>query len=222
MEPIRFTVVGSSVTQGSKVAHVPTYKDGRIVRRHKRGCPAFDDKELARDGHPNDETGEWEPFDCACPPWVNVVDDNDGPLQTWRETIGKEARDAYRGEVLDCLVVLRCVFWRPRPKSHYGTGRNERVLKPGSPAAPGSKPDAGKLARAVEDALTHVIYTDDGLIVDLVASKRYCSRWEPERVDVEIVPLAAQTAGGTGEAVPFPDVDQLELALSCFVNRRCW
>lgn len=63
---------------------------------------------------------------------------------------------------------LRVKYFFGRPKSHYGTGRNREVLKPSAPAYPISRAvgDIGKLTRAIEDALTGVVYRDDSQIVE--------------------------------------------------------
>jgi Holliday junction resolvase RusA-like endonuclease len=46
-------------------------------------------------------------------------------------------------------------------------------LKPNAPKYPTTRPDALKLARAAEDALTGIIWTDDAVTVDLTIKKRY-------------------------------------------------
>ena len=195
IQPIEFVVDGTPVTQGSKNPVVPRYKGGRPVRRHKPGCPAYGNKALARDGMPDEHSGRWQPFRCKCPVMVNTVEDNAGKLATWREMVAWAARQHYHGELLDCLLVVSLTFFKPRPKAHYGTGRNERTLKNSAPAAPGVAPDAGKLARAVEDALTNVVWTNDARIVSGFHAKRYIHRWESERVKVSIRPALAQTVG---------------------------
>lgn len=198
-EPITFAVEGRAITQGSKNPVVPKYKDGTLVLRHRDSCQGSLSKELARQfATPKPVTGEdgeiaW--VTCGCPPMVNMVEDNDKNLRPWRDAIAWAARHAYQGEKLDCLMVMSLVFIKPRPKAHYGTGRNAEVLKDSAPAAPGVKPDTGKLARAVEDALTGTLYTDDSLLVDTFHSKRYCHRWEPERVLVTLRPAEFQTVG---------------------------
>jgi Holliday junction resolvase RusA-like endonuclease len=50
------------------------------------------------------------------------------------------------------------------------------------------KPDADKLARTVLDALTGIVYVDDGQVVEMVVSKAYDS--EPGVV-VDVFPVAA-------------------------------
>jgi Holliday junction resolvase RusA-like endonuclease len=206
MSEISFTVSGTPVSQGSKNPRVPHYKDGRPVRRHHPGCPAYRDRELAR------KAG----FNCRCPVMVNTVED-DAKLDTWREAVGYAARMAYQGPLLDGLVAASFEFVKPRPKAHYGTGRNADVLKDSAPAAPGKKPDGLKLARAIEDALNRVLYTDDSLIVTHAISKRYCARWEPEHVNITIRLLDMQTVGDLVAAghldLPKPDEEFEQLAL---------
>lgn len=68
-------------------------------------------------------------------------------------------------------VALR--FGLPRPKGHWGTGRNADRLKPSAPAWPATKPDVDKLERAVLDALTGVLWADDSQVVMLSADKVY-------------------------------------------------
>jgi Holliday junction resolvase RusA-like endonuclease len=54
------------------------------------------------------------------------------------------------------------LFVFPRPKSHYGTGRNAGTLKPGAPLYHASRPDRDKLERAINDALKIAgIFKDD-------------------------------------------------------------
>jgi Holliday junction resolvase RusA-like endonuclease len=214
-DPIKFTVVGKPVTQGSKNPVVPTYKDGRIVRRHRKGCAAYGDKTLAQQGRPAENGSGWVPFECKCPPMVNTIDDNEKALESWRTVVGLTARNAYKGPVLDELLVACFEFVQPRPKAHYGTGKNAGSLKDSAPAAPGKKPDGLKLARAVEDALSGVLYTDDSLIVSEIVTKRYCGRDEPYHVNVIIRPADVQTVGDMVAAgvleVPTPEFEQLSL-----------
>jgi Holliday junction resolvase RusA-like endonuclease len=195
-EPISFVVEGHAMTQGSKRPFVPTYKDGEPVRKHRADCPL----------------GGGRARGCDCPIMVNTVDDADreGRLSAWRDAIAWTARSVYKGDVLDSLLVMSLVFYKPRPKNHYGTGRNAEVLKDSAPAAPGTKPDTGKLARAVEDALSGVIYADDALLVDTYHSKRYCHRWEPERVLVSIRPAEFQTVGDmvAADQLALPDAEE--------------
>ena len=50
-------------------------------------------------------------------------------------------------------VQVDAVFIMPRPKSHYGTGRNSAKVKPSAPAFPVSTPDFDNIIKATVDAL---------------------------------------------------------------------
>lgn len=76
-------------------------------------------------------------------------------------------------------VRLTLVFFMPRPKAHYGSGKNSDKLKPDAPLLHTKKPDALKLARAVEDALTGIAYADDSQIADERLHKRYTHLGSP-------------------------------------------
>ena len=70
-------------------------------------------------------------------------------------------------------------FYRPRPKGHFGA----KGVRPSAPRYPTTKPDVLKLARAVEDALTGVLWRDDAQIV---AESIYKDYGEPARVVVTV------------------------------------
>ena len=86
-------------------------------------------------------------------------------LPKWRARVAKQAAMLWQGrEPLDRAVVVSMTFTIPKPTSAPKTRRTW----------PDRKPDASKLARAVEDSLTDAgVLADDARIVDLIASKRY-------------------------------------------------
>lgn len=68
---------------------------------------------------------------------------------------------------LDGPLSVDMVFSMPRPKGHYGTGRNAGVLKASAPLYPQGMPDLSKLARSTEDALTSAgLWKDDARVVE--------------------------------------------------------
>lgn len=81
-------------------------------------------------------------------------------------------------------VTVTLDFNMPRPKAHYGTGRNAETLKPAAPTDPIGKPDLDKLARAVLDALTGIAWVDDAQVTALVVSKRFAPH--PRHVGVHV------------------------------------
>jgi Holliday junction resolvase RusA-like endonuclease len=65
----------------------------------------------------------------------------------------------------------------------------KRAAKPaaGLEEWPAKPPDVLKLARAVEDALTGALWTDDALVVSEYLLKRYAPPGGPERVTVTVM-----------------------------------
>ena len=114
-----------------------------------------------------------------------IVTDTSGKAgKTWRSDVRGAAGLAYGGPLLDEPLRVTMTFYRQRPRSHYGTGRNADVLKLSAPRYPAKRPDLLKLARAVEDALTGIIWRDDSLNVDELLHGRYA---DVDRARVEIL-----------------------------------
>lgn len=105
-----------------------------------------------------------------------VVDDNPRGKK-WKAEVARVAEPHVAAcrelGLYDAPLRATFVFFQQRPKGHYGTGRNAQVLKPSAPLYPATRPDALKLARAVEDALSGVLYHDDGQIVREVLEKHF-------------------------------------------------
>lgn len=85
-------------------------------------------------------------------------------LLAWREMVEVRARmamvrDGYKPT--KGAYSLCAQFSFRRPKAHYRTGRYERLLKPCVPEYHTQVPDLDKLLRAICDAMTGVVYTDD-------------------------------------------------------------
>lgn len=114
-------------------------------------------------------------------PWGAESNPNTRP---WRATVAAAAREAMvaKGEGWTSLqhplaspvsLVVRFTF--PRPKSHYGTGRNANTLKDSAPNLHAVKPDLDKLLRAIGDAVTGIVVRDDSQISQVFATKEYGS-----------------------------------------------
>ncbi len=108
------------------------------------------------------------------------------PWQSAVAVAASEARAALttHGELTGPLIV-RLVFNMPRPKGHYGSGKNAQKVKAGAPVRPIGKPDLDKLARLVLDACTSVLWRDDCQVVDLRASKQWAAGQPGVHVEVE-------------------------------------
>ncbi|MCK4624038.1 MAG: RusA family crossover junction endodeoxyribonuclease [Phycisphaerae bacterium] len=105
-------------------------------------------------------------------------------LATWTASIRLAAASEYGPQhpVSGAVHVSAC--WHlARPKGHYRTGRNAGTLKPSAPKHPTAKrDDLDKLARALLDALTGIVYADDSQVVTLNASKRYTIGTGPQMI----------------------------------------
>lgn len=64
-------------------------------------------------------------------------------------------------------------FFFPRPKSHYGTGKNALKLKDSAPSRHISRPDLDNCIKFVKDALNSVYWSDDSIVCEMVSSKSY-------------------------------------------------
>lgn len=124
-------------------------------------------------------------------PVARVIESSHDRVKSWRQAVVDEAR-AWQAQLggrppLDGPVEAHMTFVLPRPKGHYGTGRNARVLKPSAPLYPAGKPDLDKLARSTSDALTGIVWHDDAQVARSVLAKVYA--------DVDVAATAALSFG---------------------------
>lgn len=101
----------------------------------------------------------------------------------WREAVRAECQRAIEAggtPVMDGPVHVQLRFWLPRPKGHFGTGRNGGVLRGSAPLWPAGKPDLDKLERAALDGLTAGgAWRDDSQVVVVTAIKVYADAHPP-------------------------------------------
>lgn len=105
-----------------------------------------------------------------------IIVDQSGPRgELWRNRV-KKAASLYMTSIgqapLTGPVKLKLEFSLPRPKKHFklnGTG----PLKDNAPYYHLQKPDSTKLLRAVEDAMSTIVYRDDTLVADILVTKRW-------------------------------------------------
>ena len=98
----------------------------------------------------------------------------------WRADVRAAAMSAMGDgwQPLTGAVDVDIEVFLPRPKSHYGTGRNANAVKHTAPLYPTghNSGDADKLARAILDALTSAgVWLDDAQVVKLRASKHWAT-----------------------------------------------
>lgn len=97
---------------------------------------------------------------------LTFAKDDNPKSKAWMDSVRTTAAE-YCGsrDLLAGPLILSVMFQFSRPSSHYGTGRNEGVLKASAPQHKESTPDLSKLLRALEDALTGVVWRDDRQVV---------------------------------------------------------
>ena len=97
--------------------------------------------------------------------------------ENWRQAVSFAAmhamgeRPPFAGPVL-----ADAVFYMPRPKSHYRTGKHAGELRPDAPTVHTKKPDLTKLWRGTEDAMTGIVWQDDSLRWEGRQTKLYGER----------------------------------------------
>jgi len=96
-------------------------------------------------------------------------------LAPWRSAaIAAIATEMGNAQPLTVPVSIAAEFYFARPRSHYGTGRNQETVKLSSPLRHGQKPDLDKLLRALGDALTQGgALRDDSQIVRWATGKNW-------------------------------------------------
>lgn len=103
----------------------------------------------------------------------------------WRQDVVAAAQRQYQGPPLEGPLELEIEFRFPRPKSHYGTGKNATVLRPDAPTYVVSRKygDLSKLVRSTEDAISatsgYAVCADDSQFASLKTRKVYASEDKP-------------------------------------------
>lgn len=104
-----------------------------------------------------------------------ILTSSNASLKDWEQIVRHVAQD-YSDAYTTGPVRIRLRFNLPRPKS-----LSARVSRPHT-----KRPDVDKLARAVLDALTGVLFKDDSQVYCLMATKMYANAGEPPNVRITV------------------------------------
>ena len=85
-------------------------------------------------------------------------------------------------------VSLSLTFFMQRPKAHLHGASKDFEVRANAPTHHSTRPDTLKHARAVEDALTGILYHDDAQIVTELIQKRYLNTPGVNITIEEVVP----------------------------------
>lgn len=121
-----------------------------------------------------------------------AVTDANPKAKGWKSMVTDAAVEAVLGNPefpLHGPLEVHFKFFMPRNKGHYGTGKNDKVLKLSAPTYHTVKPDCTKLIRSTEDALTGIIWRDDTQIALQHGMKMYATAEETIGVEITIKKL---------------------------------
>ena len=167
---ITFTVKGTPIAQGSKVAWVPTKANRHIeraileLRSPFRGSASILAVKTADE---LEAIGNWPIYVPSKTGgngrWLaNMRESNDNKLRPWRKAITKAAAAAWpHNSPYDGPICVDVEFYFRRPKKHFRTGKFSQLLRDDAPKRHAVKPDADKLLRAILDGITGVVIVDD-------------------------------------------------------------
>jgi Holliday junction resolvase RusA-like endonuclease len=103
-----------------------------------------------------------------------ILVDASTKYKEWRTDVRGAFQEAFPNfKPLHGPIRLEVVFFMPRPKGHYGTGRNAGQLKGNAPEWHTTTPDRTKLLRNTEDALKKFAWNDDSQVVTGNTEKVY-------------------------------------------------
>lgn len=118
-----------------------------------------------------------------------------GTADGWKAIVALAAKPHVPPSPLTGPVTVRLVFWMPRPKGHYRTGKRAHELRDNAPRWHTSKPDADNLAKAVLDVMANIgIWRDDTQVSRLIVEKVYSRTDKPGC----LVNIEAMEDGGMG------------------------
>lgn len=95
--------------------------------------------------------------------------------KNWRASVQVFAQQA-GCTPLDGPLSLTVMFCMPRPKAHFRTGKRMHELRDDAPFLHTNAPDATKLLRSTEDALTGIAWHDDAQVAIQNVTKVYTGK----------------------------------------------
>ena len=125
-----------------------------------------------------------------------ILVESSNRVAPWRVDVRAAVQNQYSGETITGPVALCATFLFSRPQGHWGTGRNADRLKPSAPRHLTSvrHGDPDKLLRSTFDGLSQSagggLITDDSLIVEVMANKRYVEDGELPGAYLTVTKLA--------------------------------
>ena len=111
-----------------------------------------------------------------------VMRESSKNVKSWRQAVSFVLQD-WQGAMYRGPVSVSVIFYMPKPKS---AKKGERYAA--------KRPDIDKLCRAMLDAMTGIVFHDDGQVVDLQATKQFEIGWVGALFDVAALSLESEAA----------------------------
>ncbi|MCP4903015.1 MAG: RusA family crossover junction endodeoxyribonuclease [bacterium] len=102
-----------------------------------------------------------------------LVECNQKLLVPWKRLVTAAAVENRPPRPIKGPVEVTLYFWFERPRAHFRAGKYKDQRKPAAPYYHSYRPDIDKLARAVLDCLTGIVYEDDAQVCVLNMRKAY-------------------------------------------------
>lgn len=113
-----------------------------------------------------------------------------GTSENWKSCIAHAARAFVPAAPYPGPVQIDCTFYLPRPKGHYGTGKNAGVLKDSSPMFHLCKPDIDNALKVIFDTLVYLRFIlDDTQICETWSKKLYENADCKPGCQITLIPL---------------------------------
>lgn len=103
------------------------------------------------------------------------------PVHSYKRLIAEQCRLSHAC-MIDGAVSLEIIALFPRPKSMIW----KRKPMPRSPYVAKKKNDADNIAKAIMDAMSGILFADDGLVTRLVVERWYASGYEQSHVELTV------------------------------------
>jgi Holliday junction resolvase RusA-like endonuclease len=117
-------------------------------------------------------------------PRAVIVEAAGNKNKEWRATVAMAAAHAMRNTEIfgDKPISLNILFFMPRPQAHFN---KKGLVKDNAPKWHTKKPDATKLLRSTEDAMTGIVYRDDSAVARVEVDKFYAQRTSGARIIIQ-------------------------------------
>lgn len=127
-------------------------------------------------------------------PILRVTDAGGKGNEKWKEIVAWRGKEFMNGAPpFLCPLKVEFVFFLKRPQTHFRTGKYAHLLRDDAPEFHKQIPDALKLARSTEDALTGIVWHDDSQTVRVCSEKRWCNGDDKPGCTIRMVPLNPPT-----------------------------